>query len=210
MYSNGGIGLVLAAPVVGCLIVLHQRARAFYYVTFIGCTLLIMNVTKLYYHQARPYWASEDVQAFSCSSQYGNPSGHSLFSMATALVIWLDYNQHAQEHQGIWFSKGARVFFLIVALVFGATIGYSRMFLGVHSLNQLIFGWSFGIWLALTLHFIFKDKVIENARQLLRGDEQRFLEMALRCGLVMFCAFAMEIVNYATINDDIVNGQAAE
>ena len=94
-----------------------------------------MNVTKLYYHQARPYWASENVQAFSCSSQYGNPSGHSLFSMATGLIIWLDYNQHAQEMSGMWFSKGARVVLLIVALVFGATIGYSRMFLGVHSLN---------------------------------------------------------------------------
>ena len=31
------------------------------------------------------------------------------------------------------------------------------------------------------------------------------MAMALRCGVVMFCAFALEIVNYATVNDDIKN-----
>ena len=59
---------------------------------------------------------------------------------------------------------GPRVISCIIALTFGFTIGYSRLFLGVHSLNQLIFGWSLGIWLACTLHFIFKDQIMENAR----------------------------------------------
>ena len=49
-YSNGALGLVIAAPIVSCLIIFNQRARAFYYVTMVGCILLIMNVSKLYYH----------------------------------------------------------------------------------------------------------------------------------------------------------------
>ena len=63
----------------------------------------------------------------------------------------------------------ARVCLFIVAFTFGCTIGYSRLFLGVHSLNQILFGLLLGIWLAFTVHFIFKDKVMENVQNLLDG-----------------------------------------
>ena len=122
-----------------------------------------MNVTKLYYHQARPFWASSDVKAFGCSTQYGNPSGHSLTSMGAALFLWLDYNQNAQNKEGQFYNMYTRVFLFIVAITFGLSIGYSRLFLGVHSLNQLLFGWLLGIWIACTVHFIFKDKIMEHA-----------------------------------------------
>lgn len=67
-YSNGGLVLAEGLPIVVCSIILNQRARAFYYVVALGCLLITMNVTKLYYHQARPFWASADVQAFGCST----------------------------------------------------------------------------------------------------------------------------------------------
>ena len=55
-------------------------------------------------------------------------------SMAIALTLWYDYNREF-EGQGnvqtiIW-----RTLWFIVALVYGVSIGYSRLFLGVHSLN---------------------------------------------------------------------------
>ena len=100
---------------------------------------------------------------------------------------------------------GVRVTLFFVALTFGLTIGYSRLFLGVHSLNQLVFGWSLGLWLAFTVHFIFKDKIMENAHALLQGQETRFSKMAIRCGVLMFFAFLLQILNYAVVQDDIVN-----
>ena len=50
LYSNAGLGAAEGLPIVIFLIMLHQRARAFYYVVVLGCLLLVMNVTKLYYH----------------------------------------------------------------------------------------------------------------------------------------------------------------
>ena len=55
-------------------------------------------------------------------------------SMAIALTLWYDYNREF-DGQGnvqtiIW-----RTLWFIVALVYGVSIGYSRLFLGVHSLN---------------------------------------------------------------------------
>lgn len=59
----------------------------------LAAIFLVMTISKLSYAQARPFWVSADIKAGSCSSQFGNPSGHSLTAMGMALAVWLDYNQ---------------------------------------------------------------------------------------------------------------------
>jgi hypothetical protein len=68
-----------------------QRWRAFYYTLAFAASALIFDTLKLDLHCARPYWASSQVQAFSCSSGYGNPSGHAMTTVGRTLLMWLDY-----------------------------------------------------------------------------------------------------------------------
>ena len=51
--------------------------------------------------------------------------------------------------------------------MFSCTIGYSRLFLGVHSLNQILFGGLIGLWSALTLHYIVKDQLIAHLNDIM-------------------------------------------
>jgi len=67
------------------------RARAFYYLLFISSTLSLQNITKVGYHDPRPYMTDERIQPIMCSQEYGNPSGHSLFASAYAFLIFLDF-----------------------------------------------------------------------------------------------------------------------
>jgi len=130
--------LVIAGPIVLGMLRFKDRARAFYYVVMLTTLLFIMNVGKLFYWQARPFWVSPDIEAYACSTQYGNPSGHSLMSLGTALTIWLDYNSSMQKEKyvGSFFSRWyIRLALLFAALAFGFTIGYSRVVLGAHSWN---------------------------------------------------------------------------
>lgn len=169
-YTNSALIVAMIAPIIASLLRFHERCRTFYYVVMLTAMLFIMNVSKLCYWQARPFWVWPAIQAFDCSVQYGNPSGHSLFSMGTALTIWLDYNSFISQSPR-WrhnflskvYTRGA---FLVLAITFSLTIGYSRIFLGVHTWNQLLFGWQLGIWLALTLHFCFKDSLMRNLESL--------------------------------------------
>ena len=121
-----------------------------------------MNVTKLTYHQERPFWASKDIEAVQCTTQYGNPSGHSMFSIGVALTMWLDVNQYISENETVLKAWYYRMLLLLGVIVYGLTIGYSRVILGVHSWNQVVFGWSLGVWIAFTFHFCIKDHVVEN------------------------------------------------
>ena len=133
--------------------------------------------------------------------------------MASALIVFFDFcslgqrgdNLERESTNAWYFTLPAKIVFGILAVTFGATIGYSRMFLGVHSLNQLIFGWSLGIWLAFTLEFIFKDSIIKNAEELLSQTNRDYMQVIVNCGALMFFAFTLEIMNYIFIKDSINN-----
>ena len=114
--------------------------------------------------------------------------------MAFAGIIWLDYNDTMREAQRedevsggsadstnnansnvssdyscsckLWYT---RTMFFVVAVLFAATVGFSRIVLGVHSINQVIFGLQLGVWLACTSHFCIKDRLFANFDRLV-GD----------------------------------------
>ena len=62
------------------------------------------------------------------------------------LVDWLDLCRTSLDY---WL----KVLSLILGFVFVATIAYSRLFLGAHSLDQIVFGCLIGFWCGYTMHF---------------------------------------------------------
>ena len=67
------------------------RARAFYYLIFLCTNLSIQIITKIGYHDPRPYMTDEKIEPIMCSHEFGNPSGHSQFAAAYALFTFLDF-----------------------------------------------------------------------------------------------------------------------
>ena len=87
----------------------------------------MIDVMKLLYAAPRPFWSSDDIEAIKCSSQYGDPSGHSFSTVGFAVQLALDYI--ARHDTGPLES----ILWLTVALLHGFSVAYSRVFLGVHS-----------------------------------------------------------------------------
>lgn len=91
---------------------------------------------KLLFHQPRPYWIG-DVQGLAEEPSYGIPSTHASNSLAVG--GYLTYRAHKN-----WFWA---VMSIIIFL-----IGLSRLYLGVHFLHDVLFGWVIGIlvlWIAI-------------------------------------------------------------
>lgn len=84
---------------------------------------------KFLFHSPRPYWVSDQVQAYSQESSFGLPSGHA--QIAATMWGWL-----AAEVKKRWFTA--------LALVLIFLIGVSRLFLGVHFLSDVLLGWTLG------------------------------------------------------------------
>ena len=99
----------------------------------VGLALLMGNMFntffKFLFHNPRPFWISDRVQALSHETSFGLPSGHA--QVAASVWGWL-----AVEVKKRWFS--------IVAIVIIFLIGVSRLYLGVHFLTDVLLGWLLG------------------------------------------------------------------
>lgn len=92
--------------------------------------------------------------------------------MGTTLGVWLDFNQWVCLQEGNRFgSFFARKLILFTLLLLVGALGYSRLFLGVHTLNQVLYGLSLGAWVALTMHCIVKEPLIELADELIAAKQ---------------------------------------
>jgi membrane-associated phospholipid phosphatase len=84
---------------------------------------------KILIHMPRPYWVDTRVKALTSETSFGLPSGHS------------------QNAASIWGSLAVslrRKWLTIVVLITIFLIGFSRMYLGVHFLHDVLSGWLVG------------------------------------------------------------------
>ena len=90
---------------------------------------------KLLLHQPRPYWIG-GVQALAEEASYGIPSSHASDSLAIGGYL-------AYRIKKTWFS-------VVIGIILFC-IGLSRLYLGVHFLHDVLFGWLLGaiiLWIA--------------------------------------------------------------
>ena len=131
MYSEvflyGPLFLSILIPLIGRT----ERVRACYYSITITVFTTFNNMMKLAYAGPRPFWSSDDVQAFHCSTEYGNPSGHSMIALGLPLLITLDIVAEFGERV----SGRDRSLMYGASVALGASVSYSRLFLGVHDLG---------------------------------------------------------------------------
>ena len=135
------------------------------YTFFINCVLAthFCNYTKLIYGEGRPYLKNE---AFSSNGNneilqggpekgYGNPSGHSF----QCTIIFLGLSQMLIDYFKLNKIKSSALYAIsIIIIVF---VNFSRVLLGVHSVNQVIFGDCLGFILYFIIYKIFQPHLKE-------------------------------------------------
>lgn len=106
------------------------------------------NIFKILYGEPRPYWVFQELIP-SCNVGFGNPSGHSMSSSAVYLSIW-----HILITKIEFFEKRTllKILLLIFFLMVIIMIIFSRLVLGAHSINQVLYGGLLGIAVYLA-HF---------------------------------------------------------
>ncbi len=97
--------------------------------------VLIASVTmnffaKLWFAGPRPYWVSDRVVPFSAETSFGIPSGHA----QNAVSVW-----------GIIAAGIRKPWAWITAVALAFLIGFSRLYLGVHFVHDVVTGWLIGV-----------------------------------------------------------------
>ena len=125
----------------------------------------VSGVLKLLYHQPRPYWVSDGVRAYKCSKDYGFPSGHSSISMHVTVFMILDIFASSIYSSEILIQ----IITVILSMAFPVLIGFSRVYLGVHSFDQVLNGWLLGLWCALFAHFMLRNQIMSHVEKLINN-----------------------------------------
>ena len=153
-----------------------SRSRLFYYIMMYSFKEAVMAYLKLAYADPRPYMIDEDIVPIRCSTGFGNPSGHSLAATLSSITIFLDV-MHGYTHKGrpSSISRYSLVYYLllVIALFWAGSIPYTRFLMGVHSLDQIVYGATLGVWAAFTLHFIVRDNIIKYIDDLIDWQENK-------------------------------------
>ena len=114
------------------------------------------NFFKIIYRSPRPIWKSDDIK-ISCNNGFGNPSGHSFTSMCVYLSLahlLTNFNYFYKKTIGVVL----RVVIFIVLIVTIGLVLFSRIVLGAHSINQVIYGGMLGFGTYFVLFFIILGK----------------------------------------------------
>ena len=101
------------------------------------------NILKLLYQDPRPYFVNTEIIPYKTDTDFGNPSGHSLASTVFYLAL-LNISNNITVFKKNRILYYLYSFFIICSLVL---LIFSRFILGVHAINQLIFGVLIGLGL---------------------------------------------------------------
>lgn len=89
------------------------------------------------------------------------------------MFVYLDYYTSRQRKhipENSWFaSEWTNRALLALALVYPWCVGYARVVEGMHSYNQILYGFSLGTWLAFSFHFIVRDSVTAHITDLCKN-----------------------------------------
>ena len=139
---------------------LYPYSETLWYFALFTFTLFTSAVLKLLFNEPRPFYASDSVQALSCSPSYGNPSFHAMYAWACfPFIFYLTFHSKcngrlfiSNESMKATTYQALYIFSVVKVVVIIAIVLYSRIYLGAQSLDQVLYG--AGLGLAIFGYFI--------------------------------------------------------
>lgn len=155
VFTNFG-GAYFNFSILFIIFLYYPLNKTYCFLNVLLTSMYVNNALKFIYAQSRPFWMDPTLLKF-CEGGWGNPSGHAMNSICTFLSLWklfTDYKCFEKKYISI-LKYLILVLFIIIALL----VDLSRLYLGVTSLNQLLYGFSIGLSIYyLYFHILYINK----------------------------------------------------
>ena len=179
------LDLVEFGPSAFFMLKTNQRARAFYYIFLSSCFGFVNNFLKQAFHDPRPYFEYSEVESWSCSLGFGNPSGHAMWCMGATAAIAMDIMRSNPHGKCMYITA------FIISLWIGVSVSWTRVIMGAHSVDQVLFGSLIGLWLAFTLEFIVRKWMMGHIMNLNKDLSRAYLPLGILAFLVSVGVFIL-------------------
>ena len=114
-------------------------------------TVYIHSLMKIFYANPRPFWINENLFKGECQGGFGNPSGHSMISFYFYMTFAYFFINDISKNN----SKINIILSYLISFIWCCLVAFSRLVLGVHSINQVIYGGSMGFMIFIISIIVF-------------------------------------------------------
>ncbi len=145
-----GAEYLTGVPVAIVLIFFSIIKSSFYIAGFLFI-LHYHSLIKLWYGSSRPFWESPNLYKGIGDGGFGNPSGHAITTIFLNFVFFIYLKESFLNKK-----YKLQIVLLIFLIVFVIMVILSRVVLGIHSINQVLYGAGLGIFSYLLFINMFK------------------------------------------------------
>lgn len=145
-------GEYLMALPVAYVICFYPIIKSSFYIAGLIFVLHFHSLMKIWYGNTRPFWEDNSLFKGICDGGFGNPSGHSISSIYLYMTLFF----YIRESKALEKRYVCQLILLLFLLTFAILIILSRLILGIHSINQVIYGSVLGLFVTLLIVYIFK------------------------------------------------------
>ena len=92
--------------------------------------------------------------------------------------------------------------YISLAVIYSIIVGFCRLFVGAHSMDQIIFGWLLGVWIALTYFTLIREYVHKHIQDLTTGQTTSSNSVYYLISTGIFLAFTTVVTLTFVINMD--------
>ena len=142
---------LMAAPV-AAVFCFFPMIKSSFFIAGLIFVLHFHSLMKIWYGNTRPFWEKESLFRQICDGGFGNPSGHSTSSVYLYLTLFI-YIRETKTLEKKYFFQ---IILFLMFLTFIILIILSRLILGIHSINQVIYGSVLGLFTTLMVVHILK------------------------------------------------------
>lgn len=79
-------------------------------------------------------------------------------------------------------------------------VGISRLYNGLHSMEQIFLGWQLGVLQTCVFHFSLRDKILSLINKLTNGDSMPLRRLFFNSTMIYTVSLASVILTYEHIN----------
>ena len=131
---------------------------------------------------------------WTCYSQYGCPSGHSMLGI---ILIEFIIRFFARVHKTIYKYIGI---FYFIGFLLELLVMFSRIILGMHSLNQVLFGFMIGVYTFIPYYLFVEALLLKLCLRIFRSQKSVVVLMIII--LAMIICIGIELLITLSIQYD--------
>ena len=192
IFTKIGGEYLMAVPIIIVLWFFTLIKSYVYLMGFIFC-LQFHSMMKIWYGNKRPFWQDPSLYKGICDGGFGNPSGHSITTSFLYLSLFFYYTQAKVTRD----KYKILIIILLFCLFWIVMILLSRIILGMHSVNQIIYGTSLGLIISSFIFIVFKihQLPVSIYKKFFREKKYKYIILSILCVFIIITISNVFIFN---------------